>query len=59
MPPGAVGLDAGGRPIVSVACDISLAKQSQELIRVFANRCKSELEITDETHVLGRASVYA
>lgn len=59
MPPGAVGLDAGGaadrqRGLRHIACQaISRINPS------FANRCESELEITDETHVLGRASLYA
>jgi N-acyl-L-homoserine lactone synthetase len=58
-PPGVVGVDAWGQPIVSVAGDIPIAEQSPELIRLLSNLCETELEITDETHVLGRASVYA
>jgi N-acyl-L-homoserine lactone synthetase len=58
-PPGIVGVDAWGQPIVSVAGDIPIAEQPQELIRLLSTLCETELEITDETHVLGRASVYA
>lgn len=58
-PPGVVGVDAWGRQIVSVAGDIPMAEQSQELIRLLSNLCQTELEITDETHILGRKSVYA
>jgi len=58
-PPGIVGVDAWGQPIVSVAGDIPIAEQPQEFIRLLSTLCETELEITDETHVLGRASVYA
>lgn len=58
-PPATVGMDAWGRPILAVAGDIPLADQSPELTHRLSTLCQTELEIIDETSVLGRTSLYA